>query len=67
MRIATATVSTLVGGMWHRGWEVFIRSKGKQIYIGRFKNEIEAAYAYDLASLEHHGEHGRRNFLPLVV
>ena len=49
------------------GWEVFIRSKGKQIYIGRFKNEIEAAYAYDLASLEHHGEHGRRNFLPLVV
>ena len=49
------------------GYEVFIRSKGRQIYIGRFKNEIEAAYAYDLASLEHHGEHGRRNFLPLVV
>lgn len=49
------------------GWEVFIRANGKQIYIGRYKDEIEAAYAYDLASLEHHGEHGRRNFLPLVV
>ena len=49
------------------GWEVFIRSKGKQIYIGNFKREVEAAYAYDMASLEHHGEHGRRNFLPLVV
>lgn len=49
------------------GWEVFIRSNGKQLYVGRFKTEFEAAYAYDLASLEHHGEHGRRNFLPLVV
>ncbi len=49
------------------GWEVLIRAQGNQIYIGCFKSEIEAAYAYDMASLEHHKEHGRRNFLPLVV
>jgi len=49
------------------GWEVLIRFNGKQIYIGRFKNEMEAAYAYDMASLKYHGKHGRRNFLPLVV
>jgi hypothetical protein len=49
------------------GWEVFIRSNGKQIWLGNFKNEVEAAFRYDLASLEHHGEHGRRNFLPLVI
>ena len=49
------------------GWEVFIRSAGKQIYVGSFKSEFEAAYAYDMASLQYHGENGRRNFLPLVV
>jgi len=48
-------------------WEVSIRHEEKQIYIGRFKNQVEAAYAYDMASLKYHGEHGRRNFLPLVA
>lgn len=48
-------------------WEVAIRHQGKQVYIGRFKNEVEAAYAYDMVSIQYHGEHGRRNFLPLVV
>jgi hypothetical protein len=48
-------------------WEVFIRSEGRQLYVGRFKTEVEAAYAYDMASLTHHGDHGRRNFLPFVV
>ena len=49
------------------GWEVFIRSNNRQIWIGIYKNPIEAAFNYDLASLQHHGEHGRRNFLPLVI
>jgi hypothetical protein len=49
------------------GWEVSIRSNGKQLWIGKFKNEVEAAFHYDMASLKHHGEHGRRNFLPLVI
>lgn len=48
-------------------WEVSIRTDEKQLYIGRYKSEFEAAYNYDLASLAHHGKFGRRNFLPLVV
>ena len=47
-------------------WEVCIRHSGKQHYLGRYKTEEEAAYVYDMASLEHHGEFGRRNFLPLA-
>lgn len=38
----------------------------KQEYLGRYESEIEAAYAYDLASVEYYGDQGRRNFLPLV-
>ena len=48
-------------------WEVLIRHEGKHISIGRFKSEVEAAYAYDMASLQYHGEYGKRNFLPFVV
>lgn len=48
------------------GWDVSISAEGKQIWIGKFKSEIEAAFHYDMASLRHHGDHGRRNFLPFV-
>lgn len=47
-------------------WCARIRLEGKRKNLGYFKNEIEAAYAYDMASIEHHGEFGRRNFLPLM-
>lgn len=47
-------------------WRVRIRLDGSRKNIGYFKSEIEAAYAYDMASLEHHGDFGRRNFLPLM-
>lgn len=56
------------GAGWSNGrWQVSIRDGKRQIYIGRFESEIEAAYHYDLASLKYHGEYGRRNFLPLVT
>ena len=48
-----------------RRWKAFIRNGEKQLYLGTFDNESEAAYAYDMASLQLHGEFGRRNFLPL--
>lgn len=47
-------------------WRARIRlDNGERMHLGYFKDEVAAAHAYDLASLEHHGEFGRRNFLPL--
>lgn len=68
-RNAVAKNGNRFRGACRRGnrWEVLIRHNGKHIYIGRFKSEIEAAYAYDMASLQYHGVYGKRNFLPLVV
>lgn len=43
-----------------------IRIDGKLKWLGTYTNDAEAAYVYDTASLAHHGEFGRRNFLPLV-
>ena len=61
------------GGSGFRGvskrkvsYEVFMRIDGKLTYLGRYKNPVHAAYVYDLASIQHHGDYGRRNFLPLV-
>lgn len=49
-------------------WQVKIRcADGVRRSVGNFHNEVEAAFAYDVASLREHGEFGRRNFLPLVV
>lgn len=48
-------------------WRANIRNGGKLIYLGYFESVIEAAFAYDVASLELHGEYGKRNFLPLVI
>jgi hypothetical protein len=41
---------------------VEISHQGKLIYIGRFKDEVEAARAYDRAALKYHGEFARLNF-----
>jgi hypothetical protein len=47
-------------------WRATIRTDGGAVYLGRFADEVEAAFMYDCASLKYHGEFGRRNFLPLV-
>ena len=44
-------------------WCVRIKVNCKYIFLGYFKSEIEAAMAYNKASLEYHGEYGRRNVL----
>lgn len=48
------------------GFSSQIRVNGKILWLGIFGTDAEAAYRYDLASLLHHGEYGRRNFLPFV-
>lgn len=39
-----------------------IRLDGHYVHLGMFKTKIEAAFAYDFASLMLHGEYGRTNF-----
>lgn len=36
------------------------------MWLGPYQTEAEAAYAYDVASLQYHGPFGKRNFLPLM-
>ena len=40
--------------------------RNKIIWMGVFPSEVEAAFAYDVASLQFHGPTGKRNFLPLM-
>lgn len=47
-------------------WRALIRKDGDLINLGSYGRDVEAAYAYDVASIELHGDFGRRNFLPLV-
>jgi hypothetical protein len=59
--------SRFKGVGWNKcGWRVRIRVDYRHITVGFFEDEIEAAFAYDIASLRYHGEYGKRNFLPLA-
>lgn len=46
-----------------RCWEVWITVKGKQVYIGTFKNERHAALAYDIWAKDVYGDYAVLNFL----
>ncbi len=48
-----------------RLWAAQIKVNKKQIYIGCFKNKLEAAKAYNIAALKYHGEFAYLNSFPL--
>jgi hypothetical protein len=43
-------------------WKAAISVNNKSIYLGLFKDEVEAAKAYDAGAAKHHGEFARLNF-----
>ena len=43
------------------GYEAVIQWKGKKVYLGKFLDPVEAAIAYDVASLHHFGEFAKTN------
>jgi AP2 domain. len=47
---------------WYEKWRARIDVNHKQVFLGYFLTEEEAAYAYDKAAKELHGEFARLNF-----
>jgi AP2 domain/HNH endonuclease len=45
-----------------RKWVVHIKIDYQQVYLGYFKDEVEAALAYDEAARKNFGEFARTNF-----
>jgi hypothetical protein len=45
-----------------RKWRAFINYEGKGIFLGYFKNEIDAAKSYDAAAGKYYGPHAKVNF-----
>ena len=62
-KICVLTTSQYKGVNWHSGkWRAYIKIKQKQISLGHFLSEIDAAIAYDNAARKHFGEFAWLNF-----
>lgn len=62
-----AKTSVFKGVCWkksHKSWQVAIRVNKKLIHLGYFKDEVEAARAYNEAAKNHFGEYARPNQIP---
>jgi hypothetical protein len=52
-------VSLYRSGTW---WTAGIHVNKRKIHLGYFRDEIEAAHAYDAAAIKYHGDFARLNF-----
>ena len=62
MRGKTASVYKGVSKTPYGKWQAMTRTKGKELYLGTFESEIDAAKAYDKKVFELHGEFAYLNF-----
>jgi hypothetical protein len=63
----TKTSSKYIGVYFYKNkkrWIVRIMYKYRKIYVGTFKDELEAAKAHDAAARKYHGEFAKLNFTP---
>lgn len=63
----TNTSSGYKGVTWHKSrnkWMAYIRVDGNQVYLGLFTNIIDAARAFNTASLERYGDLALLNDIP---
>lgn len=59
------SISKYLGVTWHKSrnkWQAQIKENGKNMYIGVFVSEVEAAKAYDERAKKHHKEFANLNF-----
>jgi len=57
--------SQYIGVSWFKRdgkWRALIRVNKRQVFLGHFDNEEEAAKVYDRAALKYFGKHARTNF-----
>ena len=64
-RSAKNSSSKYLGVSWVKAtskWRAMISANGNNQNLGSFRNEVEAAQAYDQAATKHHGEFANLNF-----
>ena len=64
----TNVSSKYKGVSWHKSknkWRAVVYLKKRQIYLGRFDSEIDAAIAYNNAAIKYFGDFARLNTFDL--
>jgi len=64
LAICTSKYKGVCWAEWANKWRVKIEVRGNLIHIGYFKNEIEAAKAYNEATIKYFGEFALLNIIP---
>lgn len=61
LRIGTSQYKGLSWDSRTKSWATMLVCQGQRIWLGRFKDELDAARAYDQAAVKYFGEFARLN------